>query len=66
MADDRVEQEPIAAAVFEVTQGGALEGRLRARLEEMRDVRLGVAAVPAQRLSKGDLWLIDTGCGRDL
>eukprot|EP00969_Alexandrium_andersonii_P056569 2494415-Alexandrium_andersonii.AAC.1 len=28
---------------------GAIEGRLRARLEEMRDARLGVAAVPAQR-----------------
>eukprot|EP00969_Alexandrium_andersonii_P120166 5312573-Alexandrium_andersonii.AAC.1 len=30
----------------------AIEGRLRARLEEMRDARLGVAAVPARRISK--------------
>eukprot|EP00969_Alexandrium_andersonii_P119127 5266683-Alexandrium_andersonii.AAC.1 len=44
----------------------AIEGRLRAKLEEMRDAWLGVAAAPAQRLSKVDLWLIDTGRGHDL
>eukprot|EP00969_Alexandrium_andersonii_P202110 8930799-Alexandrium_andersonii.AAC.1 len=32
----------------------------------MRDIRFGVAAAPAKRLSKVDLWLIDTGCGHDL
>eukprot|EP00969_Alexandrium_andersonii_P124464 5500647-Alexandrium_andersonii.AAC.1 len=95
VADDRSEQEPVAAAIFEMTQGGsahdaaaccsrsghhlpegrssdavaavgkleaippppaeprcAIEGRLRAKLEEMRDARLGVVAAPAQRLSK--------------
>eukprot|EP00969_Alexandrium_andersonii_P107820 4756644-Alexandrium_andersonii.AAC.1 len=41
----------------------AIEGRLKAKLAEMRDARLGVAAVPAQRLSKVDLWLLDIGCG---
>eukprot|EP00969_Alexandrium_andersonii_P137803 6094235-Alexandrium_andersonii.AAC.1 len=30
----------------------AIEGRLRARLEEMKDVRLGVASAPAKRVSK--------------
>eukprot|EP00969_Alexandrium_andersonii_P156199 6905942-Alexandrium_andersonii.AAC.1 len=32
----------------------------------MRDARLGVAAAPAERLSKVDLWLTDAGCGHDL
>eukprot|EP00969_Alexandrium_andersonii_P252745 11169981-Alexandrium_andersonii.AAC.1 len=43
-----------------------IEGRLKDRLEEMRDVRLGVASAPAKRVSKVDLWLVDTGCGHDL
>eukprot|EP00969_Alexandrium_andersonii_P064075 2821789-Alexandrium_andersonii.AAC.1 len=44
----------------------AIDGRLRARLEEMRDARAGVASAPAKRVSKVALWLIDAGCGHDL
>eukprot|EP00969_Alexandrium_andersonii_P254378 11242601-Alexandrium_andersonii.AAC.1 len=44
----------------------AIAERYRAKMEELRDQRTGVAAVPAKQQQAVKMRLVDAGCGHDL
>eukprot|EP00969_Alexandrium_andersonii_P065258 2874557-Alexandrium_andersonii.AAC.1 len=51
MADDRTEQEPVAAAIFEMTQGGSAHGTVPRRSQPGRNALEG-GSVDADRVGK--------------